>query len=90
MSDDLHSRLNRLEAKIDTLSDTITTLARIDERMLSHMETSRRLGNEIEDHKNRLVKLEAAKERVIGWVAAIAVLCASGGATIGHYLKVFN
>ena len=86
MVDDLHARLGRLENKIDTLNDAIATLARIDERMLSHMETARRLGNELEEQDKRITKLEAVRERVIGWVAAIAVLSASSGATIGHYL----
>lgn len=87
MADDLNSRLMRLENKIDTLNDAITTLARIDERMLSHMETARRLGSELEDQGKRIAKLEAVRERVIGWVAAIAVLSATSGATIGHFLS---
>ena len=87
MVDDLHARLGRLENKIDTLNDAITTLARIDERMLSHMETARRLGNELEEQSKRIAKLEAARERVIGWVAAIAVLSATGGVTVGHFLS---
>jgi hypothetical protein len=70
--DDLHSRLNRLENKIDSLSEAITTLARIDERMVSHMETARRLGSRLDSMEPRIASLELSKAKFTGWLIGIA------------------
>lgn len=77
MQDDLHSRLSRLENKIDSMNEAITTLARIDERMLAHIETARRLGNRLDELEPRIVSLELSKARFSGWVIGAAT--ASGG-----------
>ncbi len=87
MSDDLHSRLGRLENKIDSMNEAITTLARIDERMLQHMETARRLGNEIEAQQKRISSLEIAKARFTGWMIGIAAGSSGISAAVSHYLS---
>jgi hypothetical protein len=73
MLDDLPSRLNRLENKIDTLNEAITTLARIDERMVSHMEASRRIGARLDGVEGRIATLELSKEKFTGWLVGVAV-----------------
>lgn len=86
MSDELHARFNRLETKIDSMNDAITTLARIDERMLAHIETARRLGNRLDELEPRIASLELSKARFSGWMIGIATASGSISAAVTKLL----
>lgn len=94
MADQNEMRLARIETKLDSLSEAITTLARIDERMLNHMETARRLGMQIDDMQatnkllgDRITALEFSKERIRGGVLVVSALSSIMGVVIGHFWK---
>jgi low affinity Fe/Cu permease len=53
-----HRRLDRIEEKIDRLSDIIVTLARAEERLIGLEEDKRDVYKSIDDIESRLGKLE--------------------------------
>jgi len=53
-----HRRLDRIEEKIDRLSDIMVTLARAEERLIGLEEDKRDVYNSIDDIESRLGKLE--------------------------------
>ena len=87
--DPVESRLQRIESKLDKLGDTITELARIDERLVSaHKRVDRhevRLDG-IEDRVNEMETLQAkftGKGMLVeraGWIvfASVVAWAASG------------
>jgi len=58
MSDETELRLNRIETKLDKLSEAMTTMARIDERLSHNQETHGRMWNVIEKISIRVDQLE--------------------------------
>ena len=46
--DDLSRDVNRIEQKVDKLSEAVVALARLDERLAGHIEENRRLGERLE------------------------------------------
>ena len=85
MSDPNESRLVRMESKIDQLHDAVATLARIDERMLNHMETARRMGTQIEKLQVDIKSLQFTHERFRGAVLVVAAFSSTIGAIVGKF-----
>ena len=56
MTDDL--RLERIEAKLDSVGEALVALARLDERMITLFRRMDGLDNQQDKQSNRLVKLE--------------------------------
>mgnify|MGYP003627164105 FL=1 len=53
-----HGRLERIEAKLDTVGEALVALARLDERMITLFKRMQTLDDQQSDQSNRLVKLE--------------------------------
>lgn len=71
-------RLARIEQKVDKLTDAITMLARIEERMLAQNETNIRFGTRLDTHDGRLRVLET-KIAGSAWVERLLwVILATG------------
>tara|TARA_B110000503_G_scaffold58942_1_gene94193 strand:- start:43 stop:315 length:273 start_codon:yes stop_codon:yes gene_type:complete len=51
-------RLERIEAKLDTVGEALVALARLDERMITLFKRMQTLDDQQSDQSNRLVKLE--------------------------------
>ena len=78
-----HGRLERIEAKLDTVGEALVALARLDERMITLFKRMQTLDDQQSDQSNRLVKLEGSvgsngaslrfAERVF-WIVLAAVV----------------
>ena len=53
-----HGRLERTEAKLDSVGEALVALARLDERMITLFNRMQTLDDQQSDQSNRLVKLE--------------------------------
>ena len=53
------SRLDRIEDKIDRLSDTVVAIARAEEKLITLESARSEVGATLEDHENRLDRHEA-------------------------------
>ena len=53
-----HGRLERTEAKLDSVGEALVALARLDERMITLFKRMQTLDDQQSDQSNRLVKLE--------------------------------
>ncbi len=60
MNDDQHliHRISRMEDKLDRMAEAITALARMEERLASHMDGMQRLSNRIDKMDDRLGAIE--------------------------------
>tara|TARA_R110000796_G_scaffold136666_2_gene252808 strand:+ start:3573 stop:3842 length:270 start_codon:yes stop_codon:yes gene_type:complete len=77
------ARLERIEAKLDTVGEALVALARLDERMITLFKRMQTLDDQQSDQSNRLVKLEGSvgsngaslrfAERVF-WIVLAAVV----------------
>lgn len=86
------ARLDRIEVKIDKLSETVIALARAEEKLTSLEQLSYKLTEAVEDHDDRLDKHEArlnsggvvlnAINRSF-WILVVAVL----GSGVGFYIS---
>ena len=83
----MEDRLARIEQKVDKLTDAITLLARIEERMAAQHDTNHRFGSRLDCHDERLRNIET-KQSSGAWVergvwvavaAAVAWLFRGGG-----------
>lgn len=70
----LGERLNRLEDQLAGVNKSLQLLARIDERMLTHMQEQHRLSVRIEKAERRLDGLEISRAKFLGAVAALATV----------------
>jgi hypothetical protein len=70
----LGERLNRLEDQLAGVNKSLQLLARIDERMLTHMQEQQRLSVRIEKAERRLDVLEISRAKFLGAVAALATV----------------
>ena len=52
------ARLERIEAKLDTVGEALVALARLDERMITLFKRMQTLDDQQSDQSNRLVRLE--------------------------------
>ena len=52
------ARLERIEAKLDTVGEALVALARLDERMITLFKRMQTLDDQQSNQSNRLVKLE--------------------------------
>ena len=52
------ARLERIEAKLDSVGEALVALARLDERMITLFKRMQTLDDQQSDQSNRLVKLE--------------------------------
>ena len=78
-----HGRLERIEAKLDSVGEALVALARLDERMITLFKRMQTLDDQQSDQSNRLVKLEGNvgsngaslrfAERVV-WIVLAAVV----------------
>jgi len=79
-------RFNRIEVKLDKLSEAMTLMARIDERMAHNQDAHARVWRQIEAHAARLHELETASgnntfitrraERIY-WIVVVAMVGAA-------------
>ena len=53
-----HGRLERIEAKLDSVGEALVALARLDERMITLFKRMQTLDDQQSNQSNRLVKLE--------------------------------
>jgi hypothetical protein len=77
------ARLERIEAKLDTVGEALVALARLDERMITLFKRMQTLDDQQSNQSNRLVKLEGSvgsngaslrfAERVF-WIVLAAVV----------------
>jgi len=58
MSDELNSRLDRFERKLDQVADALLTLVRVEERQVHHENSSAQLRKWVEDHEQRISAVE--------------------------------
>lgn len=58
MFDQLGKRLDRMEGKIDTLSETVVQLARIEERQTNQSDAITRIGKTLDKHETRMDGIE--------------------------------
>jgi len=79
-------RLNRIEVKLDKLSEAMTTMARIDERMSHNQEGHARMWKSIEQLSTRVDTLEhdtgsntfiTRRVERIYWVVVVALVGAA-------------
>jgi hypothetical protein len=77
-------RLARIEEKLDQMSDAIVMLARIDERMLAHVEQQKRLASRQESVESRVTKLELSRAKLLGAVAVLSAL----GSVVGSVVPI--
>lgn len=68
------SRIDRLEGKIDTLTEAITTMARIEERLAYQSDGLHRLGNYIDRLEGRVISLETSYWKLAGAVGVVTAL----------------
>ena len=54
MFDQLGKRLDRMEGKIDVLSETVVQLARIEERQTNQSDAITRIGKTLDKHETRM------------------------------------
>lgn len=78
-------RLDRIEEQLGQVSDAIVLLARIDERMLSHVEQQKRLTDKQEELEIRVGKLEVSRGKVLGAFAVLSAL----GSIVGFFINFF-
>ena len=81
--DDLSRDVNRIEQKVDRLSEAVVALARLDERLAGHIEENRRLGERLERCEVSLVTLRedvmSSKVKLgfwerLGWILIAALM----------------
>ena len=60
MPDHIEPRLTNIEKKLDNIERALVTLARIEERLASHGNDTRRLEKDVTDHEQRLRAVEGA------------------------------
>ncbi len=89
--DDLSPRLDRIDAKLDKLSDAISRLARIEERITHQTTGMNRLDQSVDALERRMRDVEnqsSARGVIIGhierfgWIAVAALV-----GVVGYYLK---
>ena len=89
--DDLSPRLDRIDAKLDKLSDAISRLARIEERITHQTSGMNRLDQSVEALERRMREVEnqsSARGVIIGyterfgWIAVAALV-----GIVAYYLK---
>ncbi|MES2182349.1 MAG: hypothetical protein V4493_09655 [Pseudomonadota bacterium] len=68
----LEARLDRIEKGLDRMGEAVTLLARIDERMLSHMDQSRRMAERQEKFEGRVQSLEISRGKFLGMVGMLS------------------
>ncbi|MTI13020.1 hypothetical protein [Sansalvadorimonas verongulae] len=83
MTEVLHQRLDQIDTKLDKLSDAVTRLATIEERMVHQTTTLDSLNRKLEDSEKRIRNLEsqasargvvlASVER-FGWLVLTTVI----------------
>jgi len=59
---DIENRLNRIESKLDKMVETITTIARIEERMSQNKDEHERVWETLQNHTGRIETLERATD----------------------------
>ena len=81
--DDLSRDVNRIEQKVDRLSEAVVALARLDERLAGHIEENRRLGERLERCESAIGTLreEVVSSTVklgfgerLGWILIAALM----------------
>lgn len=73
------SRLDRMEQKLDKMNENIILLARIDERMLSHMEQQKRLSIRLESVERGVDELRISRAKFLGIIACVSCLASLVG-----------
>jgi len=58
MTDQIDRRLSSIEEKLGNVEKALVTLARIEERLSSHVDGMQRLGKRIDDHEDRIRVIE--------------------------------
>lgn len=79
-------RLTTLERKLDDLNENLFLLARIDERMLSHMEQQKRMSERQEKIERRLDRLELFQAKLLGGAAVISFIAATFGSFLSKII----
>lgn len=57
-ADHVFQRIDRIELKLDKLTDAVTSLARIEERLTAHMEGVKKLEDRIDKLEGRLSSID--------------------------------
>lgn len=70
------ARLDRIEKKMDEMGQSLVLLARIDERILHHMQEQQRLSVRQEFVERRVDALELSRAKFMGAVALIGAAVA--------------
>lgn len=78
-------RLDRLDSKMDAMAQAVTALARIEERVASHIVGMQRMGKQIDDIEERVAELEKGQWKMTGIASAIAAIA---GFVMPSILKV--
>jgi uncharacterized coiled-coil protein SlyX len=58
MFEQLYKRFDRMEGKIDVLSETVVQLARIEERQTNQSDAITRIGKTLDKHETRMEGIE--------------------------------
>lgn len=71
---DSEKRFDRLEEKIDKLTDVVTSLARMEERLIAHNDRVDRLTVRVDDHDDNikdLYEISRANQGVAGFASKL-------------------
>jgi tetrahydromethanopterin S-methyltransferase subunit G len=84
----ISQRLDRIENKVDDLTEVMTSLARIEERSANQNAAIQRMGSAIDRHDGRISALENSKSgaawtgKAAVWLVALLVSVAGIAATL--------
>ena len=73
-------RLDRIETKLDKLTEVVVKLATIEVRQTSLNEGLKRLGTRVDDHEGRIRPLET-RQASISWVERVIWVALAAGIT---------
>lgn len=85
---DTDKRFDRLEEKIDKLTDVVTSLARMEERLIAHNERTDRLTQRVDEHDEDikdLYEITRNNQGVAGFASKLFWLIVGGAISLFYY-----
>lgn len=85
MSDDIATRLDRMDSKLEKLAEAMVTLARVEERLAHYVEGQQALTTRVNTHGQRLDGIEQVQAQR-AWIERAAWAVLLGAVSFGWWL----